>query len=197
MKKILLFVVLLAAIFLLSLSVFAAQEGVETQNAPLVAEPSSEMNAEPVWTPPTTLEGWIEYIKNDLLPVVVAVLTALAAVYVAVAPILAKIKRASEKFKDATADVNTATDTVRSNETRIRELESKLSEKIESMEQESAANHEDLKDIKEMLRLGLGNTSELVKSGYARRILKIGRGQRETVLKELEAGEESDHESEG
>lgn len=142
---------------------------------------------------PDTLDGWVSYIKEELLPIVVAVLTVVAAIYVAISPILARIKKASERFKEATADVNTATGTVRRNENRIAQMEEKFSQRLADMEAESAANREELKDIKEMLRMGFGNMNELVAKGHARRIYLIGKGDREAVWKEQKEAEREEN----
>ena len=132
------------------------------------------------------LNGWAVYVKDELLPIAVAVLTVVAAVYVAISPILAKIKKASEKFKDATADVNAATGTVRRNKEQIEDMEARFSERLAAMEADSAANREELKDVKEMLRLGLGNMNELVAKGQARQILLIGKDKRGGAISQSE-----------
>lgn len=152
-------------------------EAMESETAEeALTEEATEPEAIPEddWTPPSTVEGWQQYIEEELLPIITMALTVIAGIYVAISPILAKIRKASEKFKSATEDVNAATGTVKSNEKKIEQLEAALSERIECMERESAANRKTLTEIQQMLRLGLGNMNELVIKGCARSIMQIG-----------------------
>lgn len=197
MKRFWLIGLLLGLAVLLGFSVSAEEAVTASPEAATVPTDLMEETAETAETTeteeaaslPRTPEEWIVYIKEELIPLAVAILTAVAAVYVAISPILAKIKRASERFRDATADVNTATGTVRRNEKRIAEAEERFSERLAAMEAENHANREELQDIKEMLRLGLGNLNELVNKGQAYRILRIGKGERQSVIEEEEARE--------
>lgn len=188
MKKILLISMLLIMAFSVSLPIFAEEavtditlesevyEQTETQDISNIETETSEIAevSDEGRSTPTTLDGWVTYIKEELLPIVVAALSVVAAIYVAISPILIKIKKASERFKSATEDVNAATGQVKSNKSEIARLEKELSEKIDLIERENADNHERLMDIEDMLCIGLGNMDELVIKGKARAIAKIG-----------------------
>ena len=182
MKKIMLMFFITAVLFCTPLQIFAAEDSdtvyesdiTEQTEANYDTEAETAENTDAAWHAPTTLEGWEAYIKDELLPIIVAALSIVAAIYVAISPILAKIKKASERFKAATEDVNAATGQVKSNKDEIERMERELKEKIELIEKENADNHERLMDIEEMICEGLGNMDELVIKGTARRIAKIG-----------------------
>lgn len=220
MKKFLITVIAFFIIPFFAFSAYAEEMTVcsdeavsETTNEATDNAPSPSIAENEKWEAPTTLEGWEQYIKEEIIPIVVLVLSVVAAIYVAISPILIKIKKASEKFKSATKDVNDATGQVRENKKEIEELrkelledfsrkeqaltekivaqEGELAEKIEAMKKESAqnrtenaANRQTLSDIREMIRLGLGNMDELVQKGTAHSIMKIGKQKEKKNLGE-------------
>ncbi len=106
---------------------------------------------------------WEEYIKNDLIPNAVTVLTAVGTICVAAIPVANKIIKAASKFNSATHDVKETVKNNSKNEDRIANLETSIN-RIESV----AANTE------QIVRLGFCNTDELVKKGYAVEIAKVG-----------------------
>lgn len=182
MKKTILILFIAVVLFCAPLQIFATEDS-DTVYESDTAEQTAEIcdteaetaeATDAAWHAPTTLEGWEAYIKDELLPIIVAALSVVAAIYVAISPILAKIKKASERFKNATEDVNAATGQVKSNKSEIERLERELGEKMDLIERENADNHERLMDIEEMICEGLGNMDELVIKGTARRIAKIG-----------------------
>ena len=220
MKKVLMTVIVLFIVLFFAFSAYAeemvayADESVsETVYETEDDIPSPSVTESEKWVVPTTLEGWEQYIKEEIIPIVVLVLSVVAAIYVAISPILSKIKKASEKFKSATKDVNDATGQVRENRKEIENLrmelieefskkeqalaekivaqERELAEKVEAMKEESkenrmenAANRQTLSDIREMLRLGFGNMDELVQKGKAHSIMKIGKQKEKKNLEE-------------
>lgn len=175
MKRIVLVLALLLLLF--GAGSFVSARALPAEAADAAVSEASETR----WTALSSASEWEAYVKEELLPVVVLVLTTVAAVYIAISPILARIKRASERFKSATDDVHTATGTVRTNEEKIGRLEKRLTERIEHMEraierdrEENAANHKDLLETKKMLRLAFSNMDELVVKGCAHSIMELG-----------------------
>ena len=196
MKRI--FLLLWVLFLLLSMMIVVSAE--DTQVETVILESVTEEGA-PQWRPPSNVLEWEAYIKEELLPIIVLVLTTIATIYIAISPILLKIKKASERFKNATVDVHAATGTVKNNEEKIGRLEKRLTERIEHMEQaierdreENAANHKDLLETKKMLRLAFSNMDELVVKGCAHSIMELG--HTESIEINHENGEENEGEAE-
>lgn len=160
----------------------AGIEGVETNVDGAVeetitdAETSTETDAEAEGAGlPTTMEGWEVYIKEEIIPVVVFIVSSVAAVYVAILPVLTSVKKASEKFKSATKDVNKAASETEQNKNDIAALGAKM----DTISAEFAAIKTGLKNVQTISKIGFGNFTELIEKGYAHEIEKVGESENE------------------
>ena len=124
---------------------------------------------------PTTMEGWEVYIKEEIIPVVVFILSSVAAVYVAILPVLASVKNASEKFKSATKDVNKAASETEQNKNDI----AALGAKIDTIAAEFAEIKAGIGNVQTITKIGFGNFTELIEKGYAHEIEKVGEEEHE------------------
>lgn len=124
---------------------------------------------------PTTMEEWEMYIKEEIIPVVVFILSSVAAVYVAILPVLASVKKASEKFKSATKDVNKAASETEQNKNDIAALGAKM----DTISAEFAAIKTGLENVQTISKIGFGNFTELIEKGYAHEIEKVGESENE------------------
>ena len=132
------------------------------------------------------------YVEDVLIPNVLTAVAAVGAMALAFKPQIDKICEAIasviEKFKSATEDVRATAES--SAESEIRSLEglSRVAEFASAVEAVKSAVDEakalvtevqgSSSEIKEMLRLGFGNSDELVRKGAAKRIMKIGAAER-------------------
>ncbi len=108
----------------------------------------------------------IDYIKNNIIPSVVAVISALGALYISVLPVINKVKNASECFGSATNDVRQST-------FNYAESQKKIDECIKKVEQMSLKCEQEQKTVRRMLEIAFCNSDELVSKGYAKRIAEI------------------------
>lgn len=125
--------------------------------------------------------AWREYVENKLIPNAVLALSSVAALCVIALPIMSKIKEIIAMFTKATSDVNDTVESGKRNNERLDEQDRKIEsffERFDKIEKVFTDEMDSLKHTAEntekILRIGFGNTDELVKKGYAREIAKVG-----------------------
>ena len=125
--------------------------------------------------------AWQEYIDTKVIPNVVLALSTISALCVAAMPIITKIKATLTSFDKATQDVN---GTAQSGKNTIENV-LKCKEDIQAimdeftlakteMQEALTQMQNGINNIETISRIGFGNTSELVKNGYARQIAEVG-----------------------
>ena len=196
MKKILLFALLLAVAFMLSAVCFAEETVAEIENSETSAIPETELTEEEkeaweiqIWFEnmidrliALTPEDWHAVINEKVVPWVTLAVSAVLGIYVAIAPILAKIKKTSGIFDGAAGTLGAATETVDKAQKKIKETQEELKEKYDELQTEFKGVKEgydsmlqSLSNIESIVRLGFGNTDELIIKGYANEIEKVGK----------------------
>lgn len=113
--------------------------------------------------------AWQEYLETKLIPNAVIVISAIGSLCVAAIPIISKVRAALDKFDKATNDINETVQTGRRTDDALYEQDAKIAELKAEMEHIRFTADE----TKEMLRIGLCNTKELVVNGYAAEIAKV------------------------
>lgn len=113
--------------------------------------------------------AWQEYLETKLIPNAVIVISAIGSLCVAAIPIINKVRAALDKFDKATNDINETVQTGRRTDDALYEQDAKIAELKAEMEHIRLTTDE----TKEMLRIGLCNTKELVVNGYAAEIAKV------------------------
>lgn len=113
--------------------------------------------------------AWQEYLETKLIPNAVIVISAIGSLCVAAIPIINKVRAALDKFDKATNDINETVQTGRRTDDALYEQDAKIAELKTEMEHIRLTTDE----TKEMLRIGLCNTKELVVNGYAAEIAKV------------------------
>lgn len=125
--------------------------------------------------------AWQEYLDTKVIPNVVLALSTISALCVAAMPIITKIKTTLTSFDKATQDVN---GTAESGKNTVENV-LKCKDDIQIMMNEFIATKTEMQEaliqmqnginnIETISRIGFGNTSELVKNGYARQIAEVG-----------------------
>lgn len=148
------------------LTIGAGAEEIPTEETEAVTEVTEAVTEEQI--------AWKVYIEEKVVPAVVLALTAICSVYIAISPILMRVKLASDKFKSATEDVTIATKKTQENEKTVTALKTDLETRISELEQSIFAVNTSITNVEKILRIGFGNTEELVRKGYAREIAKVG-----------------------
>lgn len=118
--------------------------------------------------------AWKEYAETKLIPNAVLALTAIGGLATASLPIIAKIQCAVYNFNKATKDVNETAENGRKTEGALNEQDRRISEEFATINERIASVEKDAKATKEMCRIGFCNMGELVHSGYASEIAKVG-----------------------
>ncbi len=126
--------------------------------------------------------AWQEYFETKLVPNVVLAVTTVFALYYSSIPIINKIKTAVTLFTKATTDVNTTVESGKQTENKLAQQDEKIAAFAERFNEIEKLFTEELKNLKKtaensekILRIGFGNTIELVKRGYAAEIAKVGK----------------------
>ncbi len=113
--------------------------------------------------------AWQEYLETKLIPNAVIVISAIGSLCVAAIPIINKVRAALDKFDKATNDINATVQTGKRTDDALYEQDAKIAELKAEMDHIKFTTDE----TKEMLRIGLCNTRELVVNGYAAEIAKV------------------------
>ena len=129
--------------------------------------------------------AWKQYLEEKLVPAATATVTSLLLIYLGVAPVLKKVINTTSLFNKATDGVNTTAQNGKEMSNSIEQFKTDITkqfteaveagvakmkeqdERIKRIEQHSA-------NTEEILRIGFGNTEELVNKGYATEIAKVG-----------------------
>lgn len=126
--------------------------------------------------------AWQEYVETKLIPTVVLALSAISALYFAALPIVNKIQASVAKFNQATSDVNAAAENGKRTDAALSAQDKKIaafSERFDALEKRFADEISSVKTTAEntekILRIGFGNTTELVRKGFAAEIAKVGK----------------------
>lgn len=114
--------------------------------------------------------AWQEYLETKLIPNAVIVISAVGTLCVAALPIINKVQLALDKFGKATDDIDTTVKSGKRTDDAIYEQ----NEKIASFKGELDDIKALVGDTKEMVRIGMCHTKELVINGYAAEIAKVG-----------------------
>ena len=114
--------------------------------------------------------AWQEYLETKLIPNAVIVISAVGTLCVAALPIINKVQLALDRFGKATDDIDA---TVKNGKRTDDELFAQ-NEKIATFKAELDEIKQLTEDTKEMVRIGMCHTKELVVNGYAAEIAKVG-----------------------
>lgn len=129
--------------------------------------------------------AWKQYLEEKLVPATTAVVSSLLLIWLGISPVLKKVINAISLFNKATDNVNaTAENGEKANsslETFKADLSQKFTEAVEAGVSNRKEQDERIKRIEqhssnteEIVRIGFGNTEELVTKGYAAEIAKVG-----------------------
>lgn len=148
----------------------------EPEQTPEVATPEEEKS-----------EGAI-FFEEKILPVLISVGTSISAFIIAFGPILSVIKKGANMFMKAKESLSESTETASSTTKQLLDALAEQSETIrllreevkttkESMTAELAECKKHAQNAVEIAKIGFGNTTELVKNGYANAIQKVGQNE--------------------
>ena len=129
--------------------------------------------------------SWEKYLEEKLIPTVMSAGSALAITWFGVKPVVQKVLLATSLFNKATDGVNTTAkngvETKESIEAFKFEISKRLDDTVNYVVSKTQEQEERNKNIErlaintqEILRIGFGNTEELVVKGYAAEIAKVG-----------------------
>lgn len=125
--------------------------------------------------------AWQEYFETKLVPNIVLAFSAAIAIYYTSNPTMNNIKGVLSLFTKATADVNATVENGKQNEQKLAEQDAKIAAFAERFNEMEKLFTEGLSAVKKaagnsekILRIGFGNTAELVKKGFAAEIAKVG-----------------------
>lgn len=132
------------------------------------------------------LSYWKEFVEVELLPKAILAISSLATAYTMFIPLINRVKAELDKFKVATDDINTTTGaSLRANK-QVAELKEEMEKRLNTYEEYILEMKKLTEQNAEILKAGLCNIPDLVKNGTARRIAKIGEGEKEQVYEEAE-----------
>ena len=143
-------------------------------------------------------EEWKSVIEDKVVPWVTLAVSAVVGIYVAISPLLVKIKKTSGIFDSASGrmdgageKLDEATKSADSAREEIQKTQAELLAKYNELEQEFrnvSAGYQGmvngLSNIERIVRIGFGNTDELIIKGYANEIEKVGADNGEEKEKE-------------
>lgn len=125
--------------------------------------------------------AWQEYVETKLIPNAVLALSAILSLCVASLPIINKIQATISKFNQATQDVNSTVENGKRTDDALHQQDAKIeafNQRFDRMEQLVIESTDSIKcateNTEQIVRIGFGNTDELVKKGYAAEIEKVG-----------------------
>jgi hypothetical protein len=135
--------------------------------------------------------AWKQYLEEDLVPAATGAGSALCIIGFGVAPVLKKVLTAISLFNKATDGVMTTAKNGNEAKDSIEGFKKDIYEKLNETKDFVVATTKEQDDrnkrieqlainTQEILRIGFGNTEELVTKGYAAEIAKVGAGNEET-----------------
>ena len=113
------------------------------------------------------------YLKEKIVPLAVAVISAAGTIYVGISPVLNKVKSASSQFESATESVRSATGDVKENKKYVERIENELKDDVREMKKEYERIDGKLCEIEHVMLLAFTNSRELVSNGSAHKIATI------------------------
>lgn len=128
---------------------------------------------------------WTVYLKENILPGVVFIITAVFLCWTAISPILSKFIKSINNFKEATSAVQDANKKAEKSSEDMKansqEISKALDNHKEQVNKDLLEMKEQISDLlnytkqtTEILKIGFGNMDELVKKGCASEVLKVG-----------------------
>ena len=129
--------------------------------------------------------AWKQYLEEKLVPAATATVTSLLVIYFGVKPVLSKIINATLLFNKATDDVTATAKMGKETNNSIEQFKveflQQFCETVKAGVEAMNSQNEQITRIEqhacnteEILRIGFGNTEELVTKGYASEIAKVG-----------------------
>lgn len=125
-----------------------------------------------------TPEDWRVVIDEQIVPWVTLAVSSILSVYIAISPVLVKIKRTSDRFNNSSdkldeskAVAEKAKKQLESAQAQVESLKTEFEEVKEGYKQmiNSVSN------IEQIVRIGFGNSDELIIKGHAHEIAKVGK----------------------
>ena len=113
------------------------------------------------------------YAKEEILPMLTAIATAVATLYVAISPAIKKIRAASNNFETATAGVNSASADVKANRAHVAKIEEELRADMQTVRDEYAVIDKKLDELEHAILLAFTNSKEHVVNGSSTEIAHI------------------------
>ena len=169
-KKIVLLIVILT--MLISFSVAVSCE--ELSEASLIENETFEEGGGTEWYRPENIKF---FIQENIVPWVSVVVTAIASIYIAISPVLMKIKKSSGIFDNATEKLKEAKAVAEAAKSQLKEAESEITAlkgEFKEVKDGYLKMINGISNIEQIVRLGFGNTDELIVKGYANKIEKVG-----------------------
>ena len=131
---------------------------------------------------------WAVYLEEQLLPNAVLALSAVSALCVAAMPIINSVNKTLTKFDGATADVKSTVasdkrmlEAITAERAELKLLESGIQaalDEVKALKGEISAQIEPVaksaRNVEEIVHIGFEHNAEIVKSGYAAAIAKVG-----------------------
>lgn len=140
------------------------------------------------------VQGWIEvilsytpaewktFVEEKVVPWITLAVSSVVAVVAALLPLIKKIKGTSDIFEGAAEKLTDATKKSKEAREAADGARDKILEEYESLKKdfEAVKNGYDgmqksLARIETVVRIGFGNTDELIRKGYANQIAKVGK----------------------
>lgn len=126
--------------------------------------------------------AWQEYFETKLVPNIILAITTAFCIYFGSTPTTNKVNAAVSLFTKATSDVNNTVESGKKTENKLAQQDAKIEVFTERFNELEKIVTDGLKTVKtaaenseKILRIGFGNTAELVKKGYAAEIAKVGK----------------------
>lgn len=129
-----------------------------------------------------TPEEWRAFVEEKVVPWITLAVSSVVAVVAALLPLIKKIKGTSDIFEEAAEKLTDATKKSKEAREAADGARDKVLEEYESLKKdfEEVKNgydgmKETLARIEAVVRIGFGNTDELIRKGYANQIAKVGK----------------------
>lgn len=129
-----------------------------------------------------TPEEWRAFVEEKVVPWITLAVSSVVAVVAALLPLIKKIKGtsdifegAAEKLTDATKKSKEAREAADGARDKVLEEYESLKKDFEEVKNGYDGMKETLARIEAVVRIGFGNTDELIRKGYANQIAKVGK----------------------
>ena len=122
---------------------------------------------------------WQKYLEEKLIPALSAGISALVIIWLGVAPTLKKIVSAIALFNKATDNVNDTVQNGKEAKASIEDFKKEVNNEILEQKRMIEQTGKGVSNIEKIVRIGFGNTEELVTKGYASEIAKVGNDNEE------------------